>query len=90
MLGEVLEPVRPVLAAAQQSGEVSAEKVAIIVSALEKVDRRGFDPAAIAKGEKLLTEQAKRFPPEDLRLLTARVVDRHRPRRHDPQRRTQH
>ena len=75
MLGEVLPPVRPVLAAAQRAGEVSAEKVAIIVSALEKVDRRGFDPAAIAMGEKLLTEQAKRFPPEDLRLLTARVVD---------------
>jgi hypothetical protein len=34
MLGEVLAPVRPVLAAAQHAGEVSAEKVAIIERAL--------------------------------------------------------
>ena len=75
MLGEVLEPVRPVLAAAQQAGEVSAEKVAIIERALEKVDRRGFDPADIEAGEALLTEHATVFPPEDLRLLADKVVD---------------
>ena len=51
MLGESLEPVRPVLAAAQQAGEVSAEKVDLIERALAKVDRRGFDPADIAHGE---------------------------------------
>ena len=45
MLGEPLEPVRPVLAAAQRAGVVSAEKVAMIVGALDKVDRRGFAPA---------------------------------------------
>ena len=41
----------------------------------DKVDRRGFDPADIANGEELLTEHAKRFPPEDLRLLAGKVVD---------------
>ena len=76
MLGEVLEPIRPVLAAAQQTGQLSAEKVDIIERALDKVDRRGFDPADIADGEALLTEHAAVFPPEDLRLLAARVVDR--------------
>ena len=75
MLGEVLEPVRPVLAAAQRDGAVSAEKVDIIERALDKVDRRGFDPADIAAGEALLTEHAAVFPPEDLRLLAGRVVD---------------
>ena len=75
MLGAVLEPVRPVLAAAQQAGEVSADKVAIIADALDKVDRRGFDPSDIAAGEKLLTEHAPVFPPEDLRLLAVKVVD---------------
>ena len=75
MLGEALEPVRPVLAAAQRAGEVSAEKVDIIERALEKVDRRGFDPADIADGEALLTENARMFPPEDLKLLANRVVD---------------
>ena len=75
MLGEPLEPVRPVLAAAQQAGEVSAEKVAIIERALDKVDRRGFDPADLDAGEALLTEHAAVFPPEDLRLLADKVVD---------------
>ena len=63
------------LAAAQREGGVSAEKVAIIERALEKVDRRGFDPADIANGEALLTENAAVFPPEDLKLLANRVVD---------------
>jgi hypothetical protein len=40
MLGEALEPVRPVLAAAEQAGAVSAEKVAIIQRAVATVDRR--------------------------------------------------
>ncbi len=75
MLGEVLAPVRPVLAAAQRDGAVSAEKVVMIVGALDKVDRRGFDPADIAAGEALLTEHAALFPPEDLRLLADRIVD---------------
>ena len=75
MLGEPLEPIRPVLAAAPQAGEVSAEKVDIIERALDKVDRRGFDPADIAAGEALLTEHAAVFPPEDLRLLANRIVD---------------
>ena len=75
MLGEALEPVRPLLAAAQQAGEVSAEKVSIIERALDKVDRRGFDPADLAAGEALLTGHAAVFPPEDLRLLADRVVD---------------
>ena len=50
LLGEPLDPVRPVLAAAQQAGEVSAEKVAVIERALDRVDRRGFDPADLATG----------------------------------------
>ena len=39
------------------------------------MDRRGFDPADIANGEALLTENATMFPPEDLKLLANRVVD---------------
>ena len=75
MLGQALDPVRLVLAAAQQTGVVSAEKVEIIVTALDKVDRRGFDPADVAAGEQLFSEHAAVFPPEDLRLLAAKVVD---------------
>src|SRR5687768_9669236 len=75
MLGETLEPGRPWLAAAQRDGQVSPEKVAIIERALAQVDRRGFDPADLDTGEKLLVEQALVLPPEDLRLLADRVVD---------------
>ena len=75
MLGEALEPTRPHLAAAQRSGEVSPEKVAIIINALEKVDRRGFEPAAIDLGEQLLADQAPLLPPEDLKTVADRVVD---------------
>lgn len=70
-----LPPLRPVLAAAQQSGEVSAEKVTIITKALAGVDRSGFDPADVDAGEALLTEHAGIFPPEQLRILAARVVE---------------
>ena len=69
MLGEPLAPVRPQLAAAQRDGQVSPEQVAIIERALAKVDRRGFDPADMDTGEKLLVEQATVLPPEDLRML---------------------
>ena len=75
MLGEVLEPVRPLLAVAQQAGEVEREKVSIIASALERVDRRGFTPADIATGEQLLTEHAVVFPAEGLKLLADKLID---------------
>ena len=54
MLGQPLPPLRPHLAAAQQAGQVSPEQVSIIERALAQVDRRGFDPADIDKGEQLL------------------------------------
>jgi hypothetical protein len=74
MLGEALEPVRPHLAAAQRSGEVSAEKVAIVERALSKVDHRGFDLADVEAGEQLLAAQARLLPPEDLKTVADRVV----------------
>lgn len=51
MTGEPLGPVRPHLAAAQADGGVSPEQVAVIDTALRKVDH--CDPAAVAAGEKL-------------------------------------
>ncbi len=75
MLGEALDPVRPILAEAVTAGEVSGEKAALITRALASVDRPGFDPADLDAGEKLLTDDAKTFGPEDLKRLTQRVVD---------------
>ncbi len=73
MTGEPLGPVRPHLAAAQAEGGVSPEQVAVIDTALRKVDH--CDPAAVAAGEKLLTEAAGALGPKELGLVAARVVD---------------
>lgn len=76
MLGDDLPPSRPVLAVAQRAGQVSPEQVAVIERALDKVDRRGFDPAEVDAAEAFLTEQASTFGPKDLKQLADRVVDR--------------
>ncbi len=73
--GQLLPPVRPLLAAAQAAGEVSTEHVAVVESALRRVDRRGFDPTAVASGEKLLVGFASSFGPPDLARLARQVVD---------------
>jgi Domain of unknown function (DUF222)/HNH endonuclease len=70
-----LEPVRPVLAAAQRDGEVTPEQVSIIERALSRVDRPGFNPADIAAGEELLARFAHQFGPKNLRRLAEQVVD---------------
>ena len=74
MLGEELEPRRPVLAAAQRAGEVSSEQVGMIARALEPLDRPGFDLDDVAQGEELLTGWAGTFGPRELRGLVDRVV----------------
>ncbi len=73
--GQPLPPVRPLLAAAQTAGEVSAEQVAVIESALRRVDRPGFDPAQVTAGEKLLVGFAGTFGPHDLTRLARQVVE---------------
>ncbi len=75
LVGERLEPRRPVLAAAQRAGEVSPEQVHLIQRVLGAVDRRGFDPADIRVGELFLTRQAAVFAPRELSRLAQRVVD---------------
>lgn len=75
MSGEPLEPRRPLLAAAQRTGEVSPEQVQVIERALQKVDRPGFDPADVAMGERLLTHDAATFEPKVLAQLADQVVD---------------
>jgi Domain of unknown function (DUF222)/HNH endonuclease len=75
MLGQPLDPVRPVLAAAQRSGEVTPEQVHIISRALASVDRPGFDQGDIAAGEELLTGFAASFGPRELSALAEKTVD---------------
>ena len=76
MLGQPLAPLRPHLAVAQQAGRVSPEQVSIIERALAQVDRRGFNPADIDKGERLLVGFADIHAVTELRILAAQVIDR--------------
>lgn len=75
MLGEVLAPVRPVLAASQRTGNLTPEQVQIILRGLTTVDRPGFDPAAVHRGEQTLTGFAATFGPKDLQVCVDRFVD---------------
>ena len=75
MLGQLLDPLRPHLAAAQRTGEINTEQVSIIERALARVDRPGFDPADITAGEELLTRFAADFGPKELKRLAEQVVD---------------
>ena len=74
MLGQPLDPIRPLLGAAQRAGDVSPEQVQLIVKALDSVDRPGFDPADVNEGERLLTGFAMSFGPKELSKLAARTV----------------
>ncbi len=75
MLGQDIGAARPVLAAAQVSGGVSAEQVQVILRGLRKVDRPGFDPAEVDRGEQTLTGFAATFGPRDLQVCVDRFVD---------------
>jgi hypothetical protein len=75
MTGEPLDPWRSHLAAAQRRGEVSAEQVAVIDTALRQVDGRGFDPADVEAAEQILVDAAAGVGPHDLRRLAQQVVE---------------
>jgi hypothetical protein len=60
MLGQPLDPIRPLLGVAQRAGDVSPEQVQLIVKALASVDRPGFDSADVNEGERLLTGSARK------------------------------
>ena len=74
--GEVLEPLRPTLAAAQRNGEASPEQVDVVLRALATVDHRGFAPADLDTAEQLLAGFTTAFGPRHLAELAQQVVDR--------------
>ncbi|HEY0240756.1 MAG TPA: DUF222 domain-containing protein [Friedmanniella sp.] len=76
MTGDVLEPLRPALAAAQRAGEASPEQVDVCLRAIGGVDHRGFDPADLDAADALLAGFVTTFGPKELNDLAARVVER--------------
>jgi hypothetical protein len=75
MLGEHLAPVWPHLAAAQRTGGISPEQVAIVERVLNQLDRPGLDPGQVADTEELLATHALSFGPSELRRIADRVAD---------------
>src|SRR6185312_9104522 len=75
MLGEKLEPLLPQLAALQQQGMVSTEKVQIVERAMHKLSRHDLDPEAIETAEQLLTDHAAILAPPELRRFAHAVIN---------------
>ena len=75
MLGEKLEPLLPQLAALQQQGVVSTEKVQIVERAMHKLSRHDLDPEAVETAEQLLTDHAIILAPPELRRFAHAVVN---------------
>jgi len=78
-VGEVLPAARPHLAAAQRTGELSPEQVAVIERALAGVDVPGLDPTAVERAEQTLARHALTFGPQELRTIAVHLVDRINP-----------
>jgi hypothetical protein len=75
MLGEKLERVLPKLAALQQQGVVSTEKVAIVERAMHKLTRPGLSPEDVDQAEQLLTDHAPILGASELRRFANAVVN---------------
>jgi Domain of unknown function (DUF222) len=75
MLGLSLDPVLPRLAALQQEGVVSAEKVAIVERAMHKLTRPDVHPDNVDRAEQLLTDHAVILAPPELRRFAHAVIN---------------
>jgi hypothetical protein len=75
MLGLRLDPVLPRLAALQQQGAVSTEKVAIVERAMHQLTRPHLDAQAVQAAEQLLTDHAAILAPPELRRFGHAVVN---------------
>jgi hypothetical protein len=74
LTGEALAPAYPVLAAAQAEGAVSGEQARIITSAIEKLPAKVRDEHRDSL-EQTLTAEARKFTPEELKLIARKAAD---------------
>ncbi len=72
--GQVLEPLRPVLAAAARVGEVSVEQSALIARMLGELPD-AVPAETVDETEKLLVRYAGQFEPRQLSVIARRLVD---------------
>ncbi len=70
----MLEPLRPVLAAAARVGEVSIEQAALIRRTLEALPD-AVPATAVDDAEQILVGHAARFEPRQLAVIGRRLVD---------------
>ena len=74
LTGEELPPTYPVLAAAQAEGAISTEQGQIIACTIEKLPAKVRDEHRDSL-EEILTAEARRFTPEELRLIARKTAD---------------
>jgi hypothetical protein len=72
---EATSPMRHALAAAQRDGIVTPDQAHLILDGLVKVDRAGFDPADVDRGEEVLAGLVATLGPKDLQVCVDRFVD---------------
>lgn len=78
-LGEVLGPIRPHLAAAQHTGDVSPEQTSVVERALEAIEHPGLDRIEVDRAEQTLARHALTFGPQELRRIATHLIDVIRP-----------
>lgn len=79
MGGAELSPLRPRLAEVCRSGAVSTENTAVVMSALESIERRTTDPEVVTRAEADLSRYAARFDPPALRRIADHLVEMYDP-----------
>ena len=76
MLGEHLEPKRPLLAAAVAAGRIPAGNADRAIKCLRDLDRLPWTtPEQISAAEQTLTENAARFAPDEFKQTITELVD---------------
>lgn len=75
MLGEPLEPLRPILAGTQRAGEMTPEQVAAIEESLRDMERLDAAPEKVSQAEEILAEYAHAFEPRELRRTGEKLAD---------------
>ncbi|MVA75271.1 DUF222 domain-containing protein [Auraticoccus sp. F435] len=73
--GEPLPPLRAELAAARSDGSISAEHTQVVLTALDRLERRVLDPEVVTRAECTLTRYAREFDPPRLRQIADHLLE---------------
>lgn len=75
MVGEPIEPLRPILAAAQREGETSPEQIAAAEESLRAMEHLDASADEVASAEQTLAEYARAFEPRALYRVGEKLAE---------------